>query len=115
MSVYFYEREIWWVAVGHNIGDEEDGKGKKFARPVLILRKFNHHLFWGIPLTTINKRGKYYASFCYGSIPVNIAILSQLRAYDSKRLLMKDGIIKEVDFAVIQLRLVQIIRDNPQK
>ena len=31
---YFYEREVWWAVVGQNIGSEEDGKGKNFARPV---------------------------------------------------------------------------------
>ena len=38
---YFYEREVWWTAIGHNVGNEEDGKGAKYARPVLVLRKFN--------------------------------------------------------------------------
>ncbi len=59
-EVYFYEREVWWVAIGHNIGDEEDGKGHNFARPVLIVRKFNKSLFYGVPLSTALKRGKYY-------------------------------------------------------
>jgi len=51
----FYEREVWWVAIGHNVGNEEDGKGRDFARPVLIIRKFNKSLFYGLPLSTAIK------------------------------------------------------------
>jgi hypothetical protein len=36
---YFNEREVWWCAMGANIGHEQDGKGKLWTRPVLILRK----------------------------------------------------------------------------
>ncbi len=40
---YFYERELWWCALGINIGFEQDGKNKHHERPVLILRKFNRY------------------------------------------------------------------------
>jgi mRNA interferase MazF len=32
--------EIFWCSVGLNVGVEYDGKGKKFLRPVLVLKKF---------------------------------------------------------------------------
>ena len=35
------EREIWICNLGENIGFEEDGKGKDYTRPVLILKVFN--------------------------------------------------------------------------
>ena len=49
-NTYFYEREIWWASVGMNVGDEEDGKGDNYARPVLIVRKFNKNLFLWIAI-----------------------------------------------------------------
>ena len=60
---YFDERQIWWFARGFNIGDEEDGKGERFLRPVLIIRKFNQNVFWGVPVTSQNKSGQYYLPF----------------------------------------------------
>lgn len=38
-AVKFNEREVWWCAIGVNVGYEIDGKGKDFARPVLVLKK----------------------------------------------------------------------------
>jgi hypothetical protein len=29
---HFYEGEVWWCAMGLNLGFEEDGKGVQFAR-----------------------------------------------------------------------------------
>ncbi|MDQ7009415.1 MAG: hypothetical protein Q9M94_03950 [Candidatus Gracilibacteria bacterium] len=37
---YVKEREVWSVKMGQNVGFEEDGKGKDFERPVLVLKKF---------------------------------------------------------------------------
>ncbi len=60
---FFHEREIWWCSLGANIGVEEDGKNELFERPVLILRKFNKEMCWGLPLTTRKKEGPFYFSF----------------------------------------------------
>ena len=40
-NIFFREKEVWWTALGVNIGFEQDGKGEEFRRPVLILKKFN--------------------------------------------------------------------------
>ena len=58
IDIYFYEREIWWCAIGVNVGFEQDGKGERFARPVLIIRKFSKNVFLGVPLTTMQMRMK---------------------------------------------------------
>lgn len=105
---YFFEREIWWTAIGHNIGDEEDGKGRNFARPVLILRKFNQRFFFGIPLTTISKDGKFYHSFNFLA-GRSTALLSHMRDYDAFRLLGKVGSIEETDYQSIKQKLARII------
>jgi hypothetical protein len=51
-NIYFKERDIWWCYFGSNIGSEQDGKGDRFLRPVLIFRKFTRNTCWVIPLST---------------------------------------------------------------
>jgi mRNA interferase MazF len=81
----FKHRELWWCSIGVNIGDEMDGKNKFFNRPVLVIRKFNEYIFYGIPMTTKIKDNPYY-------FPVTIkgekqcVLISQMRLYDSRRL-----------------------------
>ena len=52
IRIFFHEREVWWCTIGSNVGFEQDGKGEKFARPVLIFKKFNKEIFWALPLST---------------------------------------------------------------
>ena len=53
---HFREREIFYCYLGKNLGHEQDGKGHKFLRPVIVFKKFNNHLFLGIPTTTKQKK-----------------------------------------------------------
>ena len=41
----FKEGEIWWCGIGMNIGREIFGKGAKFIRPVVVLKKLNKDSF----------------------------------------------------------------------
>ncbi|MEA3290573.1 MAG: hypothetical protein U9Q04_10390 [Campylobacterota bacterium] len=59
-NVGFKEREIFWLRLGQNIGSEEYGKGNEFQRPVLIVRKLTHDIFFGIPLTSTLKDNDYF-------------------------------------------------------
>lgn len=52
----FREGQIWWCSVGQNVGSETYGKGKIFARPVLVFKRLSAQLFIGIPLTTKQKK-----------------------------------------------------------
>ena len=92
---YFQERDIWWCSIGKNVGFEQNGKGKNFARPVIVLRKFSNEVFWGVPLTTKIKTGKYYVSIDLGDGITRTATLSQLRLIDGKRLYQKLGSIPQ--------------------
>lgn len=94
---YFREREIWWASLGANIGYEEEGKNDNFERPILILKKFNRFMLWGVPLTSKNKTSRYYYQFEYKGKKFS-AILSQLRVISSKRLLRKVWTLSEPDF-----------------
>lgn len=97
-SVHFKERDIWYIKLGKNLGFEQNGKGETFMRPVLIIKKFNHFVFWGIPLTSKIKSSRYYfrLKFIASSTKkevLNTAILSQLRLFDSRRLSHKIGVV----------------------
>ncbi len=73
------EGQVFWCFLGENIGDEENGKGRLFRRPVLIFKKFNNNVFWGIPMSTKNKESKYYVKVLLKDIEQS-AMISQLRA-----------------------------------
>ena len=53
--VYFHEGDIWWARLGVNVGFEIDGKHKQFARPVIILKKYNQYSFLALPLSTATR------------------------------------------------------------
>ena len=106
--VFFHEREIWFCHLGTNVGFEQDGKGENFGRPVVVFRKFNKEVFWGVPLTTREKGGKFYLPIHMGDGEPRKAILSQLRLLDAKRLYQKVGMIdsethKQLEDAVVKL------------
>src|SRR3989338_9336103 len=101
---FFHEREIWFCYLGANVGSEQDGRGADFLRPVMILRKFNNQIFWGVPLTKAKnkiktKTDKYYYPFSFVPGITSVAILSQVRLIDARRLGYKLGEIGERDFA----------------
>ena len=111
-KIMFHDREVWWCSVGVNIGIEQDGKGRNFERPVLILRKFNKYIFLGIPLTTKQKNLNLPFYFkLKGAKIESIAILSQIRLFSSKRLLRRIEKISPNLFQDIkkQLRTVENI------
>jgi mRNA interferase MazF len=90
----FKECDIWWCSVGMNVGVEIYGKGKYFARPVVVLKKIDANSFLGIPLTTQPKTGVWYVPFVYAS-KKQYAVLSQIRTFDSRRLRDKIGSLPE--------------------
>ncbi|MEM7735987.1 MAG: type II toxin-antitoxin system PemK/MazF family toxin [Deinococcota bacterium] len=100
----FNQRELWWCSFGHNVGYETDGKGKKFRRPVLVVRKFNKLMFWGVALTSVPPKphaAHFYKQVSYNGQPQNIqsyVILSQIRTHSSKRLLYREGRLTSDDF-----------------
>ncbi len=103
----FHEREVWWCALGVNVGFEQDGGGRDFLRPVVVFKKFNKEIFWGIPLTNTKKSTEFYFPFNIFHFDTDgkelkkissTAILSQLRLIDASRLSHKLGDIASSDF-----------------
>ncbi len=81
----YNEGDVFWVSIGENVGFEQDGKGRMYTRPVLVVKGFSAELFWGVPLTSQNKKGNYYYKFTLHGKD-SVAILSQLRAFDTARI-----------------------------
>ena len=105
---FFYEREVWFTKIGENIGFEQCGKNLNFARPVLILKKFNNDIFWGIPLTKSDKDGNYYFKFILNE-ESSTAILSQLKLVDGKRLMSKIGKIDKDNFNILKQKIRKLL------
>lgn len=103
-NLFLHEREVWWCSVGVNVGVEIDGKNNDFERPVLLIKKFNGLMFWGIPLTSKAKENPYILRVVH-SRGVSYANLSQLRLLSSKRILRKVGVISEKSFLEVLNRL----------
>ncbi|MCX6780681.1 MAG: type II toxin-antitoxin system PemK/MazF family toxin [Candidatus Magasanikbacteria bacterium] len=109
---YYYEREVWWCALGVNIGIETDGKHEYFERPVLILKRFNNSMLWALPLTSeAHDDGFHFCIQLEGKI--SWVKLTQLKTIDVKRLLRKIGTVDIQDFEVIQSMLCGYIKRNP--
>jgi mRNA interferase MazF len=96
-SPTFKEGEIWWCSIGMNIGREIFGKGKDFARPIIIFKKIGSDSFLAIPLTTQIKNGSWYVPIWSGDIECR-ALLSQIRVLDEKRLINKVGTLNHYNF-----------------
>jgi mRNA-degrading endonuclease toxin of MazEF toxin-antitoxin module len=105
------EGEVYWCTLGENIGDEENGKGEDFRRPVLIFKKFNNNIFWGIPMSTKIKNNKYYVKVLLKNVEQSVMI-SQLRILDTKRLDEKMGYISYVEFLRVEESIINIIKNE---
>ena len=105
----FHSREVWWCSIGLNVGFEQDGKGKNFSRPVLIIRGFSKEVFLCIPLTTKLKEGKYYHAIDLGEGVLRRVILSQIRLLDSKRLQETITTIGEGEFNEIKKAATRLL------
>jgi mRNA interferase MazF len=103
----FKAREVWWCSLGLNIGYEQDGKGKEFSRPVLVVRKFSRQLFLGVPLTTQMKTHAHYLPIRFKGMEQSV-ILFQMRAFDARRLTDKMGDLPQTEFEKVR----QALRDR---
>lgn len=108
-SRFYRARDIWWCSMGINIGDEQDGTGKNFDRPVVVIKGFNKNIFFGVTLTGKEKHGKFY--FYLGKIgnKDSSAVLSQVRLFDTKRLVRKIGVLDLEIFNDLKDKLVSVL------
>ncbi len=113
-TIFVKERDIVFINMGQNIGIEQDGKGDEFLRPVVVYKKFNNEMFLGIPLTSSLKDSRFYFNFEFNSktdgIRESSVILSQIRAFDTKRVKFRLGIINKNDFSDLHHKLLSVIK-----
>ncbi|RLA63859.1 MAG: type II toxin-antitoxin system PemK/MazF family toxin [Epsilonproteobacteria bacterium] len=102
------EREVYWASIGVNIGHEQDGKGNIFSRPVLVLKRYNKNLFFGIPLSTQIKQGSFFFEFELNGKKSN-ALIVQGRIYDTKRLENRMGMVSSDDFNDLKKKLKELL------
>jgi mRNA interferase MazF len=98
----YHEREIWWAHLGVNVGYEQDGTGSSYERPVLILRGFSPHVCVVVPLTTSQKRDRFYITAGTVEGKNAAAIVSQIRLIDTRRLINKVGTLDRALFEPIR-------------
>ena len=102
------KREVWWADMGANIGHEQDGVGKLYERPVLVLKKFANCTCLVAPLTKANYKDRYHFDlepFGYRSR----VLVSQIRTISMRRL-TRD--IERLDKSTFDIVLKQIERIN---
>ena len=107
--VNYKEREIFWTRIGENVGFEQNGKGNEFSRPVLVVKKLNKNLFFGVPLSTSIKSGSYFYQFSFLPNKISTALLVQAKVYDMKRVDKKLGMIHKDDFEKLKYGLKKLL------
>ncbi|PIR41937.1 MAG: hypothetical protein COV30_00955 [Candidatus Yanofskybacteria bacterium CG10_big_fil_rev_8_21_14_0_10_37_15] len=83
------EGEVWMSSLGKNIGFEQNGSGGNFSRPILVVKKFNNHMFWCASLSTKQKKFDFYYNFTDPNGEKVSVILAQLKLVSVKRLKRK--------------------------
>lgn len=96
-----HEGEVWWCAMGENVGVEINGKNEVFSRPVLVFKKLSRYGFMGIPLTSQKHNGNWYAPFIFQR-KMQYAALAQARVMSTARLYKKMGMLTESDFRAVK-------------
>lgn len=96
---YFREKEIWWAALGKNVGFEINGKNDLFERPVLILKAYTKSMCFILPLTSkIKNPIPWYQKVITLENGDSAVIINQGKIFSSKRLLRKHDIINTEDY-----------------
>ena len=93
--------DIWWCGFGENVGVEINGKSSRFSRPVLIMKKLSNRGFMGIPLTSQEKTGSWYAEFKFLN-KKEYAAVCQARVMSTSRLYTKIGQVPKTDLDIIK-------------
>lgn len=105
----YHERDIWFCSLGVNVGFEQDGTGRNFDRPIVVVKGFNAHTFFAVALTGRKREGKYYLFLGEVDGREASAVLSQVRIIDTKRLVRKIGVLDKKSFAALKKALAEIL------
>lgn len=107
--------DIWWIAIGDNIGSEINGKNSKnnteFSRPAIIYKKLSHSLYLVIPTTSGHKQGSWWCNFTFKSKDM-AACLHQIRVIDYRRLYDNIGQLSAADFDLVKQSFLSLYDDT---
>ena|ERR1035437_2740191 len=106
---FCHERELWWCALGMNVGFEQDGSDIEYRRPVLVLKGLSQQTFLAIPLTTSAHKHKLRPSVGLVEEKEACALLSQMKVIDTKRLVRKIGNLDKEIFKNIRKTVKDMI------
>ena len=110
-QVLFRAQEIWWCSFAANV-PVETGGSSAIERPVLVFRKFNSEVFWGLPLTTKKKDGgKFEFVFSMHQLD-RTALLSQMRVLSSRRLIRRLGKISDAQLRSLNAAVTEFINET---
>ena len=107
IALFCHERELWWCALGVNIGFEQDGSNVEYRRPVLILKGLSMETCLVVPLTTSTNLHRFRPPLGLVEGKEACALLSQIRVIDTKRLVKKIGYLDKEIFSKIR----KIVKD----
>ncbi|MBP9701783.1 MAG: type II toxin-antitoxin system PemK/MazF family toxin [Candidatus Pacebacteria bacterium] len=100
-ATFVHSREIWWCALGVNIGAEIDGKNVNFERPVLALRAYNKQTILVLPIVSKISSDNFHYITKTTQKPYCIC-LTQSRTVSSQRMLRKIDIVGVIEFENIK-------------
>lgn len=103
------EGDIWWCGCGENVGVEINGKSSRFSRPVLVMKKLSFQGFMGVPLTSQEKTGTWYAKFTFLN-KNEYAALCQARVMSTSRLYSKIGQIPKSDLEIVRKAFIDLYK-----
>lgn len=102
---YFFKQwDIWRVSFWLNIWNESCGKGEKFRRPVLIIKKLSWNSCIVLPLTTKIKTWTWFEKFDFAWVE-SVAMLYQIRMINTNRFQHRLWTLDEKDFDKIKEKL----------
>ena len=107
-KLYLSPRDVWYIKMGMNIGNEQNGKWE-FRRPVLIIRRIGN-MYFCVPLTTQWKEENFF----YLPLETQFEwkkswiLVSQWRVFDKKRFTELLGVIQPQEFYAIKKSLRNI-------
>lgn len=116
-SIFAWPREIWWCALGLNLGAETDGKNNRFERPVIIMRVYNKETMLVLPITTKERPDTFHYKILIkmssderGYLEIQKTgwvKLTQARVISNKRLLRKIDTASGQEFNLIRQAFIK--------
>lgn len=104
----FKEREIWWCALGVNVGMEQngdtashEGRPPTFRRPVLVIKKLSHDRAVVLPLTTQGRDSTWFFEITVSGRR-SWVLLNQIRMVSALRFSKRQAVLPEPEFLVVK-------------